>query len=346
MKRRQFLKMGGAGVMATTVTGAAGLIAWTPRAHAATIEKTYYITDGFLTMIDGTNVYLRGFSSSPGVVSVPGEHLVVQEGDTVRITIENTLNSSHSFYIDGINGADTGVIQGGGSKTIEFVADKWGSYLYHDRLNAPYNRLVGLHGGFAVMPSGSSTAMKPGTPQELFPGSRTFVQQYFWIFSEFDPVWHEAVRTGNTPSTPYVPRYFTLNGLGGRPPGAPGAMDPTVDNMVDPRSALHGHVGDRTLVRILNAGLCQQSVHAHANHMEWLTENGNIRPDVWEKDCLYLEGDMGALDAIYPFDVPPDAYPLSLAQTGAYPMHLHTEMSQTAAGGYYMFGAMTDIYFE
>jgi hypothetical protein len=30
----------------------------------------------------------------------------------------------------------------------------------------------------------------------------------------------------------------------------------------------------------------------------------------------------------------------------AYPMHLHNEMTQTAGGGLYMFGAMTDIFFE
>ena len=346
MKRRDFLKIGSVGVAGAMATAATGLIAWTPRVHAATIRKTLYITDGYLTMIDGTNVYLRGFSSSSSGLNVPGEHMIVQEGDTVEITIENTLDTDHSFYIKGISGADTGTVRGGRSKTISFKADKWGSYLYHDRLNAPYNRLVGLHGGFAVMPKGNSTELKPGSPTYLYPGSKTFVQQYFWIFSEFDPVWHDRVRRGRTPSTAYKPRYFTLNGLGGRPPDAPGNGDPTVDNMHDPRSALHGHVGDRALVRILNAGLCQASVHAHANHVEWLTENGKVRDEVWQKDCVYLEGDMGAADCIYPFQIPPDAYPQSLAQKGEYPMHLHTEMSQTAAGGYYMFGSMTDIYFE
>ena len=121
-------------------------------------------------------------------------------------------------------------------------------------------------------------------------------------------------------------------------------MDPAIDSMVDPRSALHGSIGDRTLVRILNAGLASQSVHTHGNHMEWLSENGQNRADVWEKDCLYLDGNRGTLDVIYPFDVPPDSWPP--ATTGEYPMHLHSEMSQTAAGGYYMFGAITDIFFE
>jgi len=335
MKRRDFLKFGTAG-FASTATGITGLLAWSPRAHAATIEKTFYITQGYITQIDGTSVYFRGFSNSSGILNVPGESMIVQEGDTVRITIRNTLSTTHRFKIDGM--VDSGDISGGQSKTISFTAKNPGTHFYYDSRNAPYNRLVGLHGGFAVMPSGKSN--------QLYSGSRTFVQQYFWIFNDIDPVWHNQIRQNRTPSTRYIPRYFTLNGLTARPPGAPGAMDPAVDAMADPRSALHGHVGDRTLLRILNAGLCQQSVHTHGNHMEWLTDNGARLNDIWEKDCLYLEGDKGSLDAIYPFQIPPDAYPQSLARTGIYPMHLHTEMSQTAAGGYYMFGALTDIHFE
>lgn len=333
MKRRDFLKLTSAGV-AGSLLGGVGLLSWTPRAHAETISKTLYITEGLIDQIDGTSVYFRGYSGSSNSLDVPGESIIAQEGDTLKITLVNTLNTSTSFVIDGV--VDSGTIAAGGIKTVEFEASSYGSFLYYDKLNTPYNRLLGLHGGLAVMPSGSSN--------ELYPGSPTFVQQYFWIFHDIDPVWHEALRQGNTPSTEYIPRYFTLNGLGGRPPGAPDSGDPAVDSMHDPRSALHGHVGDRALVRIFNAGLAAQSVHPHGNHMEWLTENGTIRPDVWKKDCLYLDGDMGALDMIYPFEVPPDAWPQ--VSTGEYPMHLHSEMSQTAAGGYYMFGAITDIFFE
>lgn len=333
MKRREFLKVGTAG-LAGSVLGSAGLIAWTPRAHAATISKTFYITDGFITQPDGVNVYFRGFSPSSGSLAVPGTQLVAQEGDTVRITIVNRLSTSHSFKIDGV--VDSGRISGGRTVTVEFVASNPGSYLYYDARNAPYNRLSGLHGGFAVMPAGSS--------DELYAGSPTFVQQYFWLFHDIDPVWHNDFRYRRTPSTPYTPRYFTLNGLSARPPGAPGAHDPAVDAMVDPLSALHGHIGDRSLLRVLNPGLCHQSVHTHGNHMEWLTENGQVRDDVWSKDCIYLDGDMGKFDAIYPFEAPPDAWPP--VTTGVYPMHLHTEMSQTAGGGLYMFGALTDIFFE
>ena len=344
MNRRNFLKAGGAGI-ASVVLGGSGLLSWSPRAHAETLTKTLYITDGFVTMITGENVYFKGFSNASNMLNLPGESIIVQEGDTVELTIVNTLGSNHQFDINGYDGRFTLSngdrvsvvnIPSGGEVSFSFVASDPGSYLYLDPSNAPYNRLVGLHGGLAIMPGNSKTTLYDNSPR--------FVQQHFWIFNDIDPVWHNAIRNGNRPNTPYVPRYFSLNGLGGRPPGAPGAHDPNIDAITVPRSALHGHIGDRTLIRMFNVGKADQSVHAHANHMEWLTENGQIRDEIWEKDCLYLESNIGAIDAIYPFESPPDAWPP--VNTGAYPMHLHTEMSQTAGGGYYMFGAMTDIYFE
>lgn len=332
MNRRNFLRVA-AGVAGALASGTS-LMAWSTRASAATIRRTFYITEGFITQITGEDIYHRGFSASTGSLDVPGESFIVQEGDTVQITIVNTLNTSHSFVIDGL--VDSGTISPGQTKTVSFTADKVGSFMYYDKRNAPYNRMTGLHGAMAVMPQGSSN--------RLYPGSPTFVQQQFWVFNDIDPSWNDAVRRGRTPSTAYEPRYFTLNGLGGRPPGAPGAHDPNLDAITDPRSALHGHVGDRTLIRVFNAGLAQQAVHTHANHMEWLTSNGRVRDQIWKKDIIPLDGNMGQIDVIFPFEVPPDSWPK--VTTGTYPMHLHTEMSQTAGGGFYMFGAMTDIYYE
>lgn len=333
MKRRTFLKIS-SGAVIGSLAGTSGLLAWIPRAYASTVEATCYITEGYIEQPDGTNVYFRGFSRSVSSLNVPGESIIAQEGDTVNVTIINTLGSNHRFSVEG-HGVDVS-IPAGSQKTVSFTAGRPGSYFYYDNSNAPYNRLVGLHGGLAVMPKGISN--------EVYVGSPTFVKQQFWIFHDIDPIWHSRIRDGRTPGTRYSPRYFTLNGLSGRPPGAPGAMNPDIDSMYDPRSQLKGRIGDRTLLRVMNSGLCQQSVHCHGNHVEWLTDNGNIRPDVWSKDCIYLEGNMGKCDLIYPFERFPDAYPRT--SKGKYPMHLHTEMSQTAGGGLYMFGAITEIIFE
>lgn len=331
--RRSFLKMSATGVT-TAMTAATGMLAWQPRAHAATINKTYYITDGNFLVADDSTVYCRGFSNSSNSLAVPAEPMIVQEGDTVNVTIINTLNTNHSFVIDGV--VDSGTIYGNTTKVVSFTANAVGSHLFYCNKNAPYNRMLGLHGGFAVMPSGSSN--------ELYDGSPTFVQQYFWVFNEFDPAWNSRLAQGLTPNTTYTPAYFTINGLSSRPPGANGHADPYKDAMANYSTAIHGHVGDRTLIRVLNAGKCSHAVHTHANHMEWLSSNGVNKTDIWKKDIIRLDYDMGKIDVIFPFEPPPDAYPP--VSTGMFPMHLHDEMSQTADGGYYMFGAMTELIFD
>ena len=178
MDRRNFLKFSSASI-AAMVAGTANILTWSPRAYAATINKTFYITEGTITQADGVDVYFQGFSNSSNSLAVPGESMIVQEGDTVNITIINTLNSSHSFSIDGFrdsngNTVNTGRISGGRTASVSFVAANPGSYLYLDSRNAPYNRMMGLHGGFAVMPKNAGN--------RLYAGSPTFVQQHFWVF--------------------------------------------------------------------------------------------------------------------------------------------------------------------
>ncbi len=378
MKRRDFLKKSGVAV-ASTVIVSSGLISCgggtsntpptssdttTPSSGGsttpepapiptgnspATIKKTFYITDGTVPLADAagsTNVYFRGFSNSATELNVPGQGMIVREGDSVELTIINTLTSSHQFKISGINGADSGLIAGGDQATITFTASKAGTYIYQDPTSE--NSLIGLHGGFAVMPKGSTT--------ELYSGSKTFKQQKFWVFNDIDPAWNSAMQNNTSMPSRFVPRFFTLNGLGGKPPGHPDAMDAAKDSMYDPRTKLVGDLGDRTLIRAINIGKARHSMHIHANHMEWLSKDGTQLTDVWEKDVVPLNGQGGICDVIYPFDAPPDSVPPFTKNTIqqakaenrhiAYPMHLHDEMTQTSNGGSYMFGALTDIYYE
>ena len=333
MKRRDFLKLGTAGITGAVSTSL-GLLSWSPRGFAATISKTFYITDGYIAMPDGVDVYFKGFSDSISQLNIPGESVIVQQGDTVEITIVNTLSSDHSFVIDGV--VDSGIINGGQSKLISFTANNAGSYMFYDKLNAPYNRLLGLHGGFAVMPTGSSN--------ELYNGSPTFVQQYVWVTNDIDPIWHDEVSRGRTPSSTFNPYYFTINGRTMRVPGHPEYGNPDIDSGYNQQTRLEGSIGDRTLVRILNAGMCMHSVHFHANHVEWLAENGQARNAVWKKDTLLLPNNIGSLDVIYPYEVPPDSWPQ--VTKGYFPMHFHDEMTQTAGGGLYQFGLATTIAFK
>lgn len=339
MQRRNFLKLGGASLGYAAL--GTGLLSWAPRSEAATISKTYYVTDGTRTMPDGVVVYFQSFADAAGTLTLPGASLICQEGDTLNIKVVNTLAKPHSFVIAGLKAGDpplvnSGSIASGATKSITFTvpAGKAGSYLFYDNLT-PYNRFLGLHGGLAIMPAGSTT--------QLYPGSPAFKKQLFWIFNDIDPALNSAVQRNAVVPTTFVPRYFTINGLTSQPPGAPNYSDPANNALYDTRTKLKGYIGDRTLVRMLNAGMCSHSMHVHANHMEWLTNNGTVRSSVWKKDVLYVRNNLGKIDAIYPFEAPPDAYPE--VTTGEYPMHLHDEMSQTAGGGLYQFGAMTTIQF-
>lgn len=339
MQRRDFLKLGGAG-MAGAMLGS-GLLSWTPRSEAATISKTFYITGGTIAMADGVSVYFKGYSNSATTLNVPGASIICQEGDTLQITVVNKLAVTHNLVIGGLKPGDpvlasTGDIPSGGTKTLTYTvpSGKAGSYLFYDNKTS-YNVFLGLHGGLAIMPAGISNQMYVGSP--------TFVKQQFWIFNDIDPALNSAVQRNAAVPTSFTPRYFTINGLYSRPPGATGHGDPSIDALYDTRSRLSGHVGDRTLVRMLNAGMCSHAVHAHANHFEWLTDRGTVRSSVWKKDTLYLRNKLGKVDAIFPFEAPPDAYPA--VTHGHFPMHLHDEMSQTAGGGMYQFGSMTEIEF-
>jgi FtsP/CotA-like multicopper oxidase with cupredoxin domain len=339
MERRSFIKLGGASI-ASAVLGS-GLLSWVPRSEAATISKTYYITDGTITMPDGVAVYFQSFSDATGTLTIPGSSIICQEGDTLSITVVNKLTKTHNFVIAGLLPTDpplasTGNIASGGTGKITYTipTGKAGSYLFYDNVTS-YNRFLGLHGGLAIMPAGKSN--------QLYSGSPTFVKQLFWIFNDIDPNLNSAVQRNATIPTSFTPRYFTINGQTSLPPGAVGNGDPTKDAMANPKTMLQGSIGNRTLIRMLNAGMASHAVHTHANHMEWLTDRGAKRPTVWKKDILYLRNGLGKIDSIFPFEAPPDSYPPTT--TGHFPMHLHDEMSQTAGGGLYLFGAMTEIIF-
>jgi len=339
MERRSFLKAGTAGLASVF---SAGSLSWSPRAEAATISKTFYITDGSRIMPDGVSVYFKGYSESSGSLAVPATSIICQEGDTLQITVVNLLSTTHNLVIGGLKAGDaplasTGDITSGNSRTINYTipTGKAGSYLFYDNKTS-YNSFLGLHGGLAIMPAGKSN--------QLYSGSPTFKKQVFWVFNDIDPALHRAVQQGTSIPSKFTPRYFTINGLSSRPPGAPGHADPARDALYDPRSQLSGYLGDRTLVRMLNAGMCAHAMHVHGNHMEWLTDRGTVRPQIWKKDTIHVRNKLGKIDAIFPFEAPPDAYPP--VTQGHYPMHLHDEMSQTAGGGLYQFGAMTEIVFR
>lgn len=171
-----------------------------------------------------------------------------------------------------------------------------------------------------------------------------------WLFHQIDPRFNARAQAGQVilPSDilqNFLPRYFSTSGK----TGAFSSHDPNI--------APEGNIGEPHLIRMLNAGLQTQSPHIHANHVYVTAVNRVVQKNVVHVDTFTI-GPQDTVDWLLPFVRPPDIpgpniplrdlIPQELATVLItpqspleYPMHGHTEIDQTAAGGNYPQGMIT-----
>ena len=291
----------------------------------------------------------------------PPRTIVAETGSEIRLRITNRLKDPHTFTIRGV--VDTTVAPGE-SVAVEFPAPRPGTYLYHDTENAPVNRVLGLYGTLVVVPADA--------PWTLDGREGAFERQWLWVFANIDPQWARLTRMGtrvDPVKTPAVPRYFTLNDRSGV-----GAIGHSLDEdenarahedakpggharLVDVRDFETPGAGTGQLIRIINAGVAYHQPHFHGNHV-WtiavdnvtlsrstpaLTADGHIRLQHWE-DVVEIDP-LATKAVMLPIKTPPDALDEVVAAQDRdwhYPMHCHAEMSQTAGGGLYPGGILSD----
>lgn len=114
------------------------------------------------TLNDGSqmNVVAMGFSvPGQGALTVPNPEIRVQEGDTVRLTIENNSPLAHTFHLhgglipwemDGVPYFTQEPIQRGESYTYVFEDLKAGTYMYHCHVDVAHHIDLGMYGAFIV----------------------------------------------------------------------------------------------------------------------------------------------------------------------------------------------------
>jgi FtsP/CotA-like multicopper oxidase with cupredoxin domain len=335
----------------------------------------FAFSEALVQMVDQTFVYHWAFEDlGPWrpVPFMPGPLIGAVAGDEIALSLTNTLPQLHGFRIPGVQGeVGRGVIvEPGETVELSFRAPAAGSYLYEDHLNAPVNRVLGLHGPMEVLPARGNTPYSRPTEAvqrlfddlgrtEHFPGEpwhpdRTTI----WVFNAIDPHFHERAEHGEEIDPEEfvetcLPRYFTINGLS----GAYAAHDPSV--------VAEGRIGQPHLIRLLNAGPTYDSPHIHGNHVYILSRvdealENRVQDNVVLVDTIVLKP-QERMDWLLPFirpqDIPGDPNvplrellreELSMTLGGVsqsvlkYPMHDHVEMAQTAAGGNYPQGAVTD----
>ncbi len=360
LSRREALQFGAAGSVAVAI-GSGGLVALTAEeAHAvAPAEVTpwlsrgikLYINEGIKQMIDRTPVYMWGWGfESEGVddrdgLNTPGPVIWTHEGETVELEITNTLNEDHSFVIDGV--VDSGVIAPGTTVELSFDAPSAGTYLYQDRINHPVNRVLGLHGVLLVMPADRSMRFHSALDLQYW----EFDSQWVWVLNEIDPKFN-AKAQADVPIDPdrfvadFLPRYFTIN-------GRMGSLAAHVETAPD--TVIIDQLGNPALIRMVNAGIAIHCPHMHGNHVYPLSTNNELANPIMWKDQVMMKPGV-TRDVFLPFNIPPNAvywppHPDGAAflkelhghdMEGTFPMHCHVEQSQTAGGGLYPQGLLTD----
>ncbi|OGU12980.1 MAG: hypothetical protein A2075_08825 [Geobacteraceae bacterium GWC2_58_44] len=217
MKRRDFLKLSATGVATIILSSKLPGLGVT-NAYAADQTLEVFITDALKDMVTHNEIntaqcYFWIYRMKANGVDVPpdcpGPTIMALKGDTIQIKIKNELDEDHSFFIPGL--FDSGVIPAGQTYEGTLTASVSGSHLYYDRLNAPVNRVMGLHGALVVRP----TAPAPGLNNKITPydNPSTHVQSLFNEFGSSDCwpglAWEQA--GAGTPPTADENAYLTGN---------------------------------------------------------------------------------------------------------------------------------------
>jgi len=245
------------------------------------------------TMPDGRKVKMWGYGLDTGTTctpTVPGPRLTVPAGDTVlTINLRNTLSQPVSVMIPGLAAAETPVFftdaQGrrrarsmvhetasGSTSAYNFTA-RPGTFMYQSGTHPAVQVQMGLYGA-ATSDFGAGQAYS----------GVNYDNEVVVFYSEIDPDMHDAIagQTVDDPATAinetvptygtasgpsstinYHARYFLVNG------------EPYTSATSDLSA---GGVGDRNLIRFLNAGLESHSPALLNGRMSLVAEYGNVYP--------------------------------------------------------------------
>ncbi len=215
---------------------AAGLAATLPPSTACTLGAgtatcDLYATTGTLTMPDAAVIPVWGYAdTSGGVAQVPGPALIVNQGDSVTITLHNDLAEATSLRFEGLGLIPdrTGAAPGG-TAVYTFTASQAGTFLYEAGPvpGAEYQVSMGLYGALIV---------RPATAGQAFASvDSAYDDEALVVLGEIDPALNASPAGFDMRN--FKPKYFLVNGK-----AYPDA------------TAIETAAGNRVLLRFVNAG--------------------------------------------------------------------------------------------
>jgi hypothetical protein len=192
-----------------------------------------------------TGVPIWGFASTATAPATsPGPVLVVDEGNTVTVTVHNRLSQNLSLALPAISGLapDTTGAPAGADTTYTFTASRPGTYLYEagHTANGGRQAAMGLVGAMVVRAPAAG-----GKPSAYGDAGSSYDDEAVMVLTEIDP----ALNTSADPLTfdlrNVAPRYRLINGK---------AFPETAPVVTD--------VGRKVLLRYVNAGLAAHPMTA------------------------------------------------------------------------------------
>jgi len=229
-----------------------------------------------------------GFGATCDAPTAPGPALTVPAGDsTLIVHLRNNLPKPTSLVINGLikpmtpvwDNEATGArpnmtarvrsfdveTPAGGVADYTWSAVKPGTYLYQSGTQPQVQVQMGLYGALA-----RNFADAVGTsPAQAYAGL-SYSNQATLLYSEIDPLLHEAVAAGTYGTAPgltstfhYAPKYFLING----------SVYPNANSVLAPVGP-----SGTTLLRLLNAGLSTHVPTIQGNHWTVVAEDGKAHP--------------------------------------------------------------------
>ncbi len=214
---------------AKAATGGTGIVCTTGPSFLLTAQS------GYIQMPDMNTMYMWSYGATGSGFQHPGPVLCVNQGDTVTVTLVNSLPyglSSSIMFPGQENVLANGVLAepefdgggnltsltksapSGGSVTYSFVANRPGTFLYESGTDPKTQVPMGLFGALIVRPSAGANFVYNRSDSRFTPS-----EEFLALLSEVDPYQHAAWEYGfnqgkNYNLNNYRARYWMINGRG------------------------------------------------------------------------------------------------------------------------------------
>ena len=277
--------------------------------------------EGYIISPDGGANLLWGFANAGGMAQYPGPTLIVNQNDTVSITLNNYLPVAVSMVFPGHTGvAATGGILGAiayeapalagttfGTVTYTFTASSPGTFTYYSGTDSAIQVEMGLFGAIIVRPTGFDAL----NPTAYNHAGSAYDHEVLFLLSEVDPDIHHQVEMG-TPlqdidTAAFYPVYWFINGR-----NAPDTMAPAFIGWLPHQpynSRPRMRPGEKLLLRLVGGGRDLHPFHHHGNNSTIIARDGRLLssatddgvgfPDLAESDFTIAVAPGATIDAIF-----------------------------------------------